>query len=374
MLDRPWPDIEHRVAAWALFALVLLFAVHGLWAHLLSVKDLARSLRRRVAVVVADSHAGLNERLAQNPVRPIEIVGVYNERPPTAAVAHSGPPLDGTLEDLVIRTGRSDIDTIVLAIPMTETDRIARICVALESVVPDIYVTADIGTTGFSGIDLQTIGRVPVVRLRRRPLDDWQQVQKAMFDRIFGAMLLVCLSPALLLIAVAIRLDSEGPVLFRQPRLGFNNRPFMVYKFRSMFHHNDPAGLNGARQARRGDPRITRIGRLLRKTSIDELPQLLNVLKGEMSLVGPRPHPLNTRVGDRLFQDVVANYAARHRVLPGITGWAQVNGWRGETVVPEQIEQRVAHDLYYIEHWSLGFDLRILLLTVTREILSKSAF
>ena len=166
--------------------------------------------------------------------------------------------------------------------------------------------------------------------------------------------------------------DSPGPVLFRQPRLGFNNRLFTCYKFRTM--HHGMTDLLGDRQATRGDPRVTRLGKWLRALSLDELPQLLNVLKGNMSLVGPRPHPPNTKADDKLFSDVVAKYAFRHRVKPGITGWAQVNGWRGETRTVEQIENRVACDLAYIENWSIWFDLRIMVLTVTREILSRHAF
>jgi lipopolysaccharide/colanic/teichoic acid biosynthesis glycosyltransferase len=175
-----------------------------------------------------------------------------------------------------------------------------------------------------------------------------------------------------MLIALAIRLDSPGPVLFRQPRLGFNNRLFTCYKFRTM--HHGMADLFGDRQATRGDPRVTRLGKWLRALSLDELPQLLNVLQGNMSLVGPRPHPPNTKAADKLFTDVVAKYAFRHRVKPGITGWAQVNGWRGETKTIDQIENRVSCDLAYIENWSVWFDLRILMLTLTREILSRNAF
>jgi len=169
-----------------------------------------------------------------------------------------------------------------------------------------------------------------------------------------------------------IKLDSPGPVLFRQPRLGFNNVMFTVYKFRTMQH--GAADLLADKQTTRGDPRITRVGRILRKLSLDELPQLFNVLGGSMSLVGPRPHAPNTKAGDTLFHDAVAEYALRHRVKPGITGWAQVSGWRGETKTLEQIEQRVACDLYYIDNWSLKFDIRIIFLTLVREINSSTAF
>jgi lipopolysaccharide/colanic/teichoic acid biosynthesis glycosyltransferase len=176
----------------------------------------------------------------------------------------------------------------------------------------------------------------------------------------------------LLLVAAAIKLDSPGPLLFRQRRIGFGNQPFECLKFRTMYHHMTDALAD--RQTTRGDPRITRVGKWLRRLSLDELPQLLNVLGGEMSIVGPRPHAPNTKAGDKLFQDTVADYARRHRVKPGITGWAQVNGWRGETSTEREIEQRVLHDLYYIQNWSLGWDFRILVLTAVRLCRDPKAY
>jgi lipopolysaccharide/colanic/teichoic acid biosynthesis glycosyltransferase len=176
----------------------------------------------------------------------------------------------------------------------------------------------------------------------------------------------------LLVTALLIKLESRGPVLFLQPRMGFNNKLFLCYKFRSMY--NDQTDMLADQQTTRDDPRITRVGRVIRKLSIDELPQLLNVVNGTMSLVGPRPHAPNTKAADRLFTEVVQQYAVRHRVKPGITGWAQVNGWRGETTTVEQIEQRVACDLFYIENWSIRMDLKIMLMTVLREVRSRNAY
>jgi lipopolysaccharide/colanic/teichoic acid biosynthesis glycosyltransferase len=166
----------------------------------------------------------------------------------------------------------------------------------------------------------------------------------------------------MLLVALAIKVDSPGPVFFRQKRLGANNRPFDLLKFRSMYaEQGDPLG---QQLTRAGDPRITRVGSFLRRTSIDELPQLINVLRGDMSLVGPRPHPLAANAAGISYARAISEYPIRHRVKPGITGWAQVNGWRGETTRIEQIRRRVEHDLYYIENWSLAFDLLILTRTV----------
>ncbi len=174
------------------------------------------------------------------------------------------------------------------------------------------------------------------------------------------------------LVALAIKLDSKGPVLFRQKRYGFNNELIEVFKFRSMYV--DQTDANAAKLVTKDDPRVTRVGRFIRKTSLDELPQLFNVLKGELSLVGPRPHALQAKAADRLYQDVVDGYFARHRVKPGITGWAQINGWRGETDTREKIQKRVEHDLYYIENWSVLFDLYILLKTPFALLRGENAY
>jgi lipopolysaccharide/colanic/teichoic acid biosynthesis glycosyltransferase len=162
-------------------------------------------------------------------------------------------------------------------------------------------------------------------------------------------------------VAIAIKLDSKGPVLFRQKRFGFNNELIEVYKFRSMY--TDMTDANASKLVTKGDPRVTKVGRIIRKTSLDELPQLLNVMKGQLSLVGPRPHALQAKADNRLYHDVVDGYFARHKMKPGITGWAQINGWRGETDTPEKIQKRVECDIYYIENWSVFLDLYILFRT-----------
>jgi lipopolysaccharide/colanic/teichoic acid biosynthesis glycosyltransferase len=198
--------------------------------------------------------------------------------------------------------------------------------------------------------------------------------KKRILDYVFAVALLIALALPLLVIALIIKCDSQGPVFFRQKRVGLDNQVFLIWKFRTMYHYNDPDSKDGSRQAMRNDPRITRIGKWLRKTGSDELPQLLNVIKGEMSLIGPRPHPIKMNVDGVPVDKVILNYNERHRMLPGITGWAQVNGWRGETIQKEQLLQRVAHDLYYIDNWSLRFDMQILLLTILREVISTTAF
>lgn len=208
--------------------------------------------------------------------------------------------------------------------------------------------------------------------VRRLVANDWQRKQKTVFDCLAATCMLLLLAPFLAAIALLIALDSPGPVLFRQARTGLNNRPFTIFKFRTM--HHAMADVLAEQQTTRNDPRVTRVGGILRRFSIDELPQLFNVLRGDMSMVGPRPHAPNTKAAGQLFTDVVVNYALRHQVKPGITGWAQVNGWRGETKTIEEIQARVDHDLHYIQNWSLALDVKIMLLTLRREIRSKTAF
>jgi len=205
-----------------------------------------------------------------------------------------------------------------------------------------------------------------------KPIQDWDSLVKAVFDKVAAGLLLVVLAPVMLLAALAIKLDSRGPVLFRQKRLGFNNDLIEIYKFRSMYVEQTDG--NADKLVTRHDPRVTRIGRFLRRTSLDELPQLFNVLGGSLSLVGPRPHALQAKAANRLYHEVVDGYFARHKVKPGITGWAQVNGWRGETDTPEKITKRVEHDLYYIENWSLLLDLYILLKTPVALVRSENAY
>ncbi len=189
---------------------------------------------------------------------------------------------------------------------------------------------------------------------------------------MLAALILLFIGPLMLLIALAIKLDSRGPVVFKQRRQGFNNELFEVWKFRTMYA--SVADADCEVQTTKDDPRVTPVGWFLRKLSLDELPQLINVLRGDMSLVGPRPHAVATKAEGRPFSEVVDRYASRHRVKPGITGWAQVNGWRGETDTIEKIKKRVEYDLYYIDNWSVWLDLLILLKTIFVLIRNENAY
>jgi putative colanic acid biosynthesis UDP-glucose lipid carrier transferase len=236
----------------------------------------------------------------------------------------------------------------------------------LGTVPVDVKLCLDL--PGFTWHGAKSLG-VPEIRIHERPLAGWRMIMKRALDLSVSLALIFILLPLLLFIAVVVKLDSPGPVLFRQRRFGFNKEPITVYKFRTM--HRDACADARVSQARRHDPRVTRIGRLLRRTSLDELPQLLNVLGGSMSLVGPRPHAV---AHDEQYAPVIDGYLRRHRVKPGITGWAQVNGFRGETDTVEKMEMRVAHDLHYIDHCSLLFDLRILAKTVAVIFNHRNAY
>lgn len=224
---------------------------------------------------------------------------------------------------------------------------------------------------------LSTLCEMPVsnaaglltVELSSSPTTAVDRVLKALEDRMLGTVVAVLAIPVLLFIALLVRMDSVGPVIFRQKRHGWNGEEITVFKFRTMYLHQDAPGT--VTQATKTDRRVTRVGRWLRKTSLDELPQLINVLTGSMSLVGPRPHATEH---NELYVNIIRNYMHRHRVKPGITGWAQVNGYRGETDTPEKMQRRVEYDLYYIEHWSIGFDLVILMLTFVRGLTSPQAY
>jgi putative colanic acid biosynthesis UDP-glucose lipid carrier transferase len=201
------------------------------------------------------------------------------------------------------------------------------------------------------------LGPLSLLQVQPKPIRDWGYLSKLVFDYVAGAVCLVLFAPLMLAIAVAIKIDSRGPVFFRQSRHGYNHRIITVFKFRTMtVAEND----DDVKQARNNDPRVTHLGRFLRRTSLDELPQLLNVMRGEMSLVGPRPHAL---AHNQYYRDTLDRYASRHCVKPGMTGWAQINGFRGPTENPERMRLRVQMDLYYIENWSLWLDLKILAVT-----------
>lgn len=298
------------------------------------------------------------------------VLGVYDPHHRKLGLSVAGQPVLGDVEDLIAAARNAQVDDVVVAMPWNADEELIKAVEQLKELPVNVYISSDL--VGFSLAFRPALGhfqQLPMFEVVHRPISGWSYVTKSLEDYLLGVLALIILAPLLLIVAIAIKLDSPGPVLFKQPRLGFNNRRFDIYKFRSMYHRDIPE--DRVRQATRSDPRITRVGRFIRRTSIDELPQLLNVLNGTMSLVGPRPHAIDH---NEEFGTQVRGYFARHNIKPGITGWAQVNGLRGETDTVEKIMARVNHDTYYAENWSLMFDLRILFTTVLVLLFQKNAY
>lgn len=278
----------------------------------------------------------------------------------------------GGVKDLVSFVREASVDLVIVAVPISAEERLLQLLDQLSVLPVDIRVAANASKLRLHPRAYSWLGKIPLIDLSDKPLTDWDTFIKGAFDRATALLALCTLGPLMALIAIAIRLDSKGPILFRQQRFGFNNQLIEILKFRSM--HTAQCDKDASRLVTRGDPRVTRLGAFLRKTSLDELPQLINVLRGDLSLVGPRPHALQAKAANQLYQDAVDGYFTRHKVKPGITGWAQVNGWRGETDTREKIRKRVEYDIYYIENWSLLFDISILLRTPMALLKTDNAF
>jgi Undecaprenyl-phosphate glucose phosphotransferase len=349
--------------SWAASAIAArLYAAHALFAR--------PGAAQTVALVGAtDWTYNLCKQLMAQKRPALRIVGVFDDRRDRVTPRLAGSVR--TIDELLELGRRVNIDRVVLTLPLHAETRILEICNRLMGLAVDILVCPDV--TGYNLLrrPVMSEGGCPAIRITDRPISGEQFIIKVAEDKIIGFLMLLALAPLLAAIAIAIKLTSPGPVLFRQPRHGYNNRVFQVLKFRTM--QVDLGDTSGARQAQRNDRRVTKLGRFLRRSSLDELPQLFNVLRGDMSLVGPRPLPIGMRTQDLLNNEVVQEYAHRHRVRPGITGWAQVCGHRGATDFPVQLQKRVELDLFYIENWSLMFDLKILFLTGFQLVHWKNA-
>ena len=303
----------------------------------------------------------------------IEIVGLfddrYDNRSPESVRKHKKI---GKISELADYARNNRVDLIIVAIPLSAEQRLLQILKRLWELPVDIRVSGQAAVLKLSPRAYTYIGDLPLLSLFDRPLSGWDQFMKDTMDRAIALVAIILLSPVMLAIAVAVRLESKGPIIFRQKRFGFNNELVQVYKFRSMYTDMSDATAN--KLVTKGDPRVTKVGRIIRKTSMDELPQLFNVLQGQLSLVGPRPHATQAKAAGTLYDEVIDGYFARHKVKPGITGWAQINGWRGETDTHEKLQQRVKHDLDYIDRWSLGLDLYILAKTPMALLKSENAY
>jgi Undecaprenyl-phosphate glucose phosphotransferase len=302
------------------------------------------------------------------------LIGIFDQRHasriPEAFGGAAPCPLSAldALDELLSKGG---VDEVVIAIPPSASDRVLQLCRRYHPFPVSLRVLAPEGYKHFRVMDSFCYGDIGTFRIMGKPLDEVAVVVKWIEDKVIAFFCLLVALPVMMLIALLIKLDSTGPVLFKQRRLGAKNQPFDLLKFRTMYA--EQADQFGHQLTRAGDPRITRVGGVLRRTSVDELPQLINVLWGDMSLVGPRPHALAANAAGVSYSRAISEYLIRQRVKPGITGWAQVNGWRGETTRIEQIRQRVEHDLYYVENWSLAFDFLILTRTIFIVVSGENA-
>lgn len=300
------------------------------------------------------------------------LIGFIDDRIGLLPEPLGGFPLLGDSNDLERLVRDERVTQVLVALPWSEENRIAQVVQDLRKLPVNVLLVPDMSAFRQARHRITEVAGLPMFNVSERPLDGWSPLIKRMEDLVLAMVALIPALPVMTVIALAIKLDSTGPVLFKQRRYGYNNRLIEVFKFRSMYC--DRADANAERQTTRDDDRITRVGRFIRKTSLDELPQLFNVLLGSMSMVGPRPHATATKAAGILFEDAVKEYTARHRVKPGITGWAQINGYRGETDTLEKIEKRVEFDLQYIENWSVWFDLYILFRTLPAVILTREAY
>jgi Undecaprenyl-phosphate glucose phosphotransferase len=360
------------LATWAVGA-----AGAVLWVHLVAAGRIARwhaegRFKQAVAIFgTGDLAERLLERLQATCSDAIELVGVFDDRRRVGNV-NLQALVRGSSRDLIELSRQRMIDRVIVALPHSAERRLMEVLRNLHQMPVEISLAPDMVGFSVASRDSAEFGGLPLIDVYGRPLSFGQNLAKGMFDKLVAALALIAAAPVMVVCAIAIKLDSKGPVLFCQPRLGFGDRVIRVFKFRSMYH--EAADLACERQSSRDDPRITRVGRFLRKSSLDELPQLFNVLRGEMSLVGPRPHAIAMQVEHRRNEDIVPDYALRHHVKPGITGWAQVNGYNGPVDTIEALRARVAHDLDYINNWSLWFDIRSLVLTLKVLVAQRHAY
>ncbi|WP_175940664.1 undecaprenyl-phosphate glucose phosphotransferase [Caballeronia sp. BCC1704] len=278
-------------------------------------------------------------------------------------------PVLNDFDELVEKVRAEDINEVWLALPLSQEHTIYRFVHALRHDFVNLRLIPDTRSISLFNHSMTDVAGLATINLTTSPVSTLQMWPKQLFDRCFAAAALLALSPIMITIAIAIKATSEGPVFFTQNRKGADGRPFKIYKFRSMAVHRETKG--HVTQATRNDPRVTKIGAFLRRTSLDELPQFINVLFGDMSVVGPRPHAIEH---DDLYKDLVYGYMFRYRIKPGITGWAQVNGYRGATEKVEKMQNRVKFDLFYIHNWSFWFDIKIVAMTLFKGFIGRNAY
>ena len=330
-----------------------------------------RGFNQRYIVIVGSAGLGsqVAERLRAAPWMGLNVAGYFHGDDADRDADIDGAPHVGGIDKVAGYVAQHQIDQVWIAMPLRDEDKVRWLLHALRNATADIRFVPDFFGMRLLNQSVMDFAGLPVMNLSVTSMTGLNILLKALEDRILAAVILMIVSPLLLLITVAVKISSPGPILFRQLRYGWDGRPIEIYKFRSMVVHEELDGK--VTQASQNDARITFLGRFLRRTSLDELPQFFNVLQGRMSIVGPRPHAV---AHNEQYKDTIDGYMKRHKVKPGITGWAQVNGWRGETDTLEKMQKRVEYDLYYIEHWSLWLDIKIIFMTLFTGFTHKNAY
>ncbi|WP_304304681.1 undecaprenyl-phosphate glucose phosphotransferase [Pseudacidovorax intermedius] len=357
------------VISWTIYALALLWIIRCVLSLVLSVARRSGYNRKQVFLVGYGSLGKLIHRRTNIfPDAGFRVSFIFNDDWADEGDSVQGAQKIDEISEISKIVKREKLDEVWLALPIAEQENLKRIMDELKNELVKIRWLPDIFALQIFGHKFEDFMGITAVHLNAPPSPGVVGVLKSLFDKIFAAIALVSLSPVLLAIALIIKSTSAGPVFFRQPRQGKGGQEFKIYKFRTMKIHGDSGGIT---QAKRNDARITKVGSFLRKTSLDELPQFINVLFGDMSVVGPRPHAIEH---NRIYSEKIEGYMLRHLVKPGITGWAQINGWRGETDTLEKMARRVEFDIYYIRNWSFALDIRIIWLTAFKGWSGKNAY
>lgn len=345
---------------------VLLLVVHFIvWAVLRQLRGSGRNSKLAVIAGVNQVSLDLAEELRECRDLGMRLHGFFDDRPPSQL---PDVPMIGTLNELPSYVRRHHVDVVYLACSADDESKFAELIEALQDTTACVYFVPSLLMYSLMHGRSYEINGVPLISIWEIPFSDLQYAFKRAIDIVLSGLALVALSPVMAGIAVAVKLSSPGPILFKQRRYGLNGQEIIVYKFRSMVVMEDGGAVI---QATRGDRRITPLGAFLRKTSLDELPQFLNVWQGRMSLVGPRPHAV---AHNEMYRKLISGYMLRHKVKPGITGWAQVNGCRGETETLDKMKRRIDYDLEYLKNWSLGLDIQILLKTAFVFLRDQNAY
>ena len=344
---------------WALITPVLILIANFVFRNFLLLSLKSEENQRKVIIIGAnDESHKLADNIINNIMYGVKLKGYFDDRPEERTGISMGTPYLGVMDEIPEYVKKNGIDIIYITLPMSHQRRVLDLLDKLHDTTASVYFTPDVFVYELIQARMDSIGDVPLVALCETPFSGFNGVLKRVSDILFSSLILILISPILLIIALAVKLTSSGPVLFSQKRYGLDGEEIVVYKFRSMTVCEDGDSI---KQATRNDVRITKLGAILRKYSLDELPQFINVLQGRMSTVGPRPHAV---AHNEMYRGMINGYMMRHKVKPGITGWAQVNGCRGETDKVEKMQKRIEYDLDYLRNWSLGLDATIILKTI----------